>query len=654
MKRVVFLFLVTTFITAYSIETDCPHGCGDSRKDKRANKICEVIHSGFICGQRIHGDLERLHRGFRLGRDTNVELPWFWLSNDLTWPALEPISIQWDGRGAGHSVDDEEYAAKYAKSGLARKWDSKKGRWHVQWNLSRENLRDENDSYYFLVESPASINRVFFHLRRDCEFCSEHFLEFLQRLQDLCYQTLKIKEALFEQEGEFYWDRERTEYGSYLEDIENLKKNIRFVTSLREDVLRLRSTFIQEVCELQKEVSVMYFDIFDNCAKNHKSSRAFYERGLMHFEAGRFDESLEDILALINKAKGREELDKLPIDTYFFKGVAEMEVGLYHDAILSLNEALFMHPGNRDIYLERALAYFETGQFDEALSDYIFSGAGEERDTGAPVSFDFGLGIARGIKKGIQEEFGEMAPAWAPIASIGLWAFASSPPPAKYAAAVLGCVAAAGVYMAADQMVTELRELVTNWKYLSEGERGELTGYVIGKYGIEIFACYGAGKVMDSYHKLKRANGALTFEVMLTDTATAAAMKARYRSIEKFKVDQEFIRKTFGKKPYTEEEIRSFILSRGYLLPERPKGIPENFVTRFSDRGCGISYHDPIKPEYNSVRLMPGKPYSPNPAQQQPYVIQLKDGKALNIEGESVLPKSTAAHIPVEKYVYRP
>ena len=53
------------------------------------------------------------------------------------------------------------------------------------------------------------------------------------------------------------------------------------------------------------------------------------------------------------------------------------------------------------------------------------------------------------------------------------------------------------------------------------------------------------------------------------------------------------------------------------------------------------------------IRVVPGKPHSPFPYQQQPYVIQMKDGKALDKFGNKVNKKSPEAHVPIDEFVYR-
>ncbi|MDE3046686.1 MAG: hypothetical protein KGJ02_08635 [Verrucomicrobiota bacterium] len=54
-----------------------------------------------------------------------------------------------------------------------------------------------------------------------------------------------------------------------------------------------------------------------------------------------------------------------------------------------------------------------------------------------------------------------------------------------------------------------------------------------------------------------------------------------------------------------------------------------------------------------SVRVMPGKPHSPHPHQQKPYVIQMKSGQAVDKHGNLVPKESPEAHIPLDEFIYR-
>lgn len=60
---------------------------------------------------------------------------------------------------------------------------------------------------------------------------------------------------------------------------------------------------------------------------------------------------------------------------------------------------------------------------------------------------------------------------------------------------------------------------IDHFDTLSEFQRGELAGKIIGKYGINIFAISRATKGIKAYLDLKKANSALTFETLTKATA---------------------------------------------------------------------------------------------------------------------------------------
>jgi len=64
----------------------------------------------------------------------------------------------------------------------------------------------------------------------------------------------------------------------------------------------------------------------------------------------------------------------------------------------------------------------------------------------------------------------------------------------------------------------------------------------------------------------------------------------------------------------------------------------------------GVIYQDPNNP-HNSIRIMPGNPNSPNPAQQNPYVIYRNNGISYDMNGLP-LPNGNLpeAHIPLNLF----
>ena len=132
---------------------------------------------------------------------------------------------------------------------------------------------------------------------------------------------------------------------------------------------------------------------------------------------------------------------------------------------------------------------------------------------------------------------------------------------------------------------------------------------------------------------------------------TAVGEKIALESLEKFNRAETYLRPYSGKY-LLEVEARELIHQTGIRTFPRPNGIPENFKVKLSGSGAGIKYIHQDNPHI-SVRVMPGKPHSPNPYQQKPYVIQMKNGKAIDKLGKSVDKKSPEAHIPLEDFIYR-
>ena len=127
--------------------------------------------------------------------------------------------------------------------------------------------------------------------------------------------------------------------------------------------------------------------------------------------------------------------------------------------------------------------------------------------------------------------------------------------------------------------------------------------------------------------------------------------QAFWESSGKYKKAQEFL-KPYRKEYFSETQVRDLIHQTGIPTFPRPQGIPDNFRIKLADKGAGIKYVHPNH-EQTSVRVMPGKPHSPFPCQQKPYIIYMKDGKCLDKFGNQVLTDSAEAHIPLEEFVYR-
>ena len=108
----------------------------------------------------------------------------------------------------------------------------------------------------------------------------------------------------------------------------------------------------------------------------------------------------------------------------------------------------------------------------------------------------------------------------------------------------------------------------------------------------------------------------------------------------------------YVKRPMDESILRKLIHETGIQTFPRPEGIPKDYLVQLSDKGIGIKYVAP-KDTTTYVRVMPGKPHSPYPYQQKPYVKQQIKGTPMNKHGKKAKSKSEESHIPINEYIYR-
>ena len=255
----------------------------------------------------------------------------------------------------------------------------------------------------------------------------------------------------------------------------------------------------------------------------------------------------------------------------------------------------------------------------------------------------------------------------------------------------------------------ELHQLISEWDTLSAREKGELSGYAFGKHGADILLPGATAKAvakgsvviqelgaicknLQSAEKLlileavaeggtagvnvgeviisANRSFAVGEELGLTTKEMAALkqsgeleqvigkgrdffagnseMQASYDLFKKAKETLE----PYAKQTMPEENIRNLIHQSGVPTFEKPVGIPESYLVRITEKGAGMEYIHPTNKNL-SVRIMPGKPHSPNPLQQKPYVVQTIGKKAVDKNGNLVSPTSPEAHISLNEFIYR-
>ncbi|MFI5334354.1 MAG: polymorphic toxin type 50 domain-containing protein, partial [Chlamydiales bacterium] len=275
--------------------------------------------------------------------------------------------------------------------------------------------------------------------------------------------------------------------------------------------------------QTQGRIDALYEKMLSWCIKHHEWKGSIYSRGLIFFERGDFSEAFDDIASFIAKVKKKEREKFLQAEVYFNQGKSASEIGMYREAITALSHAIEKNPKYHDAYFERAIAYFETGNFDLAFGDYLSSNFKSESFTEKTEDI---LAFASTITLGVQEGSATATVEFVPslLASVygiseALWAFAQDPIHVSkdFANAALSCinyVYESSTLETLEVVVPELKELIVNWDALDPSSRGRQTGKIIGKYGIEIFGSLGITKAVKAYQALKRANNLLIFEAL--------------------------------------------------------------------------------------------------------------------------------------------
>jgi tetratricopeptide (TPR) repeat protein len=374
---------------------------------------------------------------------------------------------------------------------------------------------------------------------------------------------------------------------------------------------------------------------------------------------------------------------------YQMRGEYALELHSYDQAILDFSKVIEENPSHPDAYLDRATAYLNSGDYERSLRDYQSYTA--QKPAPLKYAYDFSAGFAKGLPKGVIESG----------VQLGSFARDAIIHPINTATEVAQALSSLSklVYSQesetlAEALAPEVCELLTKWDTFSPKEQGYHGGYIFGKYGADILipgasakvlskGAKGAKKLATACKSLKNAEKTLPLESLaqgtfaigedagiakreMTHLSQGEILHASItkplgnignnptmlESIQRFDYAKEFL-KPYSGKFMPENQVRELIQQAGIPTFPRPKGTPENFRVKLSEKPGGMKY---IHPEHTheSIRVMPGKPHSPNPHQQKPYVVHMRDGKALDKYGYPVIDISAPeAHIPLEEFVYR-
>lgn len=295
--------------------------------------------------------------------------------------------------------------------------------------------------------------------------------------------------------------------------------------------------------------------IYQNCYRlNHYNPMILYDNSFLEFSEGNSNKSAELAEKYISLCKDLNIDHQSSSAELMLLGQSHIEMAQYFKAIEVLSELIQKDPTDKEAHFHRATAYFEIGNYDEALADFARSDEGKKISRSNVVaSNEFIQALISSAHQGASESAVGFVPSLCSSVyglSKTLWTIhwsanplnqASSENIKKFANASyeMGqCIVNYCKNVEAetiDGYVDQIKILYKSYDQLSDQQKGELIGYTIGKYGVEIVfgAVTGtaagkgvqyANKMVPLFRNLRNANRVCNFEIMLLSEAKKKAI----------------------------------------------------------------------------------------------------------------------------------
>lgn len=233
-------------------------------------------------------------------------------------------------------------------------------------------------------------------------------------------------------------------------------------------------------------------------------------------------------------------------------GQSYMETAQYSKAIEVLNDLIQKDPTNQEAYFHRAAAYFETGNFDDALTDFLESNHSNQiTQSSSQASNEFTQALLIHLQKGASESVRDFVPSLCSSAhglNATLWALNWSTNPfnpkvldnmknfANASYEVGTCIVnyCKNVDVETfDSYVDQIKFLYQQYDQLNDVQKGELIGYTIGRYGVDILSGAVATEgmqyvntIVPLFRNLRNANRICNFSAMCQSEAEKKAIIA--------------------------------------------------------------------------------------------------------------------------------
>lgn len=373
------------------------------------------------------------------------------------------------------------------------------------------------------------------------------------------------------------------------EVIEDFRRRIQYI---QEDIPKNATDYQEKKSILDKAVKEMdslFQDIFVFCLENHQPEGITFNQAMESFITGDLDQALEKIRHLIELSEKNDMGNDFVSELYLLQGRVQAEFSKYADAIVALTSAIEKNPSLLEAYLERAAAYFELGEFDKAIEDYL-----EQRDPDLldyhtyAEYMEFGKSFIGGVQKGVSEGCSEFVPSTlASLKGMGnfIWATITHPieTPRKIIFAALefcSHLSKCNLEEISGLLVPELHDLILQWNQLNHSERGKGLGHAVGKYGLEIFSPIAISKganIYKSFQQIKKLEKCCALESLADKTRKAATLQAATKFAEKRKQQLSKICIEADKQGKHNPKHKNFKPGKSEFLHDNPQKLLDEF-----------------------------------------------------------------------------
>ncbi len=292
---------------------------------------------------------------------------------------------------------------------------------------------------------------------------------------------------------------------------------------------------LDQIYKKLRERRNLFYELYSNCLEKHPHPKIVYELGLIFMHAGNYPMAFDyiEILLDMQKTFGFE----LTSEMYQQEAKVYAELGMYDKSIAALNKLIENEPYNQEAYFQRAVAYFEIGDFEHSVEDYMkyhIPGC----TTGSLPSNEFIDAFTLAAISSSKESLKNFVPSLCnTIYGMGaaLWTFGEHPVDTVNELAAISYEFGNEIYKLLknidkeylDQCDEKLRDFFLNFNQLDDKKKGEALGNFIGTYGVDFVTGILTTKGAHYASKLKRANQVCNLETYATSSkASQKAFKA--------------------------------------------------------------------------------------------------------------------------------